>query len=118
MCNSHIAGLPDLVPEPDAPRANGTTARRRIALAAATLPHEPQLKWLYDQPPAAALPPRGVPGTSPVASERWRVYDPVLGMIPRETHAHWQSQIAEADKKREERRDLPTPPLPPVRNYA
>ena len=71
--------------------------------------------WLFDQPPGSMVRSRhdGAPKPN---GERWRVYDPVYGIIPREMRECWRAQEAEAAARRA---DLPAArTLPPVRTYA
>ena len=70
--------------------------------------------WLFDQPPGSMVRSRrdGAPKPN---GERWRVYDPVYGIIPREMRECWRAQEAEAAARRA---DLPARTLPPVRTYS
>ena len=70
--------------------------------------------WLFDQPSGSMVRSRhdGAPKPN---GERWRVYDPVYGIIPREMRECWRAQEAEAAARRA---DLPARTLPPVRTYS
>ena len=70
--------------------------------------------WVFDQPPGSTVRCRR-DGTAKPDGERWRVYDPVYGIIPRETRECWQAQEAEAAARRA---GLPARTLPPVRTYT